>query len=171
MVQIDFSRIRVDLPDGQRRSRSWCASLHGRWINGIRTAQTRSCGRRWRRSSGIEARQVSARGRTDRTSSARSGSTASSGTVTTPIDSPSALKSSSTHPRGPDEGWSTKSTSVATSPARSAVSTDQRRFPLSRPLRSFGSLNGARDSEIVASHSYYDICTEILDARFRDSLL
>jgi hypothetical protein len=61
-------------------------------------------------------------GRTDRTSSARSGSTASSGTVATPIESPSALKSSSTHPRGPDAGWSTKSTSVATSPARSACS-------------------------------------------------
>ncbi len=38
-----------------------------------------------------------AMGRTVRTSSARRGSTASSGTVTTPIDSPSALKSSRRH--------------------------------------------------------------------------
>lgn len=61
-------------------------------------------------------------GLTERTSSARRGSTASSGTVTTPIDSPSALKSSSTHPRGPNEGCATKSTNVATSPTRSACS-------------------------------------------------
>ena len=47
---------------------------------------------------------TTASGRTDRTSSARSGSTAISGTVTTEIDSPKALNISNTHPQGPPAG-------------------------------------------------------------------
>src|SRR2546430_9073606 len=52
--------------------------------SGLRQVGGRGC---------LETHPVTAIGRTDRISSARSGSTASSGTVTTPIDSPSALKS------------------------------------------------------------------------------
>lgn len=69
---------------------------------------------------------VRAIGRTERTSSARSGSMASSGMVTTSSVSPSALKRSRTHPLGPPEGGSTKSTIVATSPIRRACSGKER---------------------------------------------
>ena len=59
------------------------------------------------------------RRRTASTSSAARGSMLDSGTVTVAIDSPTALKTSSTQPRSPPEGWGTWSTRYATLPARS----------------------------------------------------